>query len=464
MAGAFFSKEIYIERRRKLSEQVGTGLVLLLGNEESSMNYKDNWYRFRQDSSFLYYAGLDLAGLALVIDIDKNEEYLVGEDASIDDIIWTGPLPSIQELAHSVGINRSINYKNLQTIIGKAQESQQTIHLLPPYRPENSIKLANWLSVGLGGVEKYVSVKLIRSIVAQREIKEAIEIAEMDKANSISAEMHLEVIRNARPGMREYELVAYTEAVSNKYWGRLAYSTILTVNGQTLHNHYYGNTIQEGQMVLVDAGAEAESHYAGDLTRTFPVAKTFTTQQKEIYNIVLRSLDHATSLLKPGIQYREIHAQASLELLKGLRDIGIVKGSPEDALAADVHTLFFQCGLGHMIGLDVHDMEDLGEQYVGYGDELVKSKSFGWKSLRLAKTLQPGFTLTVEPGLYFIPELIDRRKAEKQFVDFVNYDLLESFKKFGGVRIEDNYVITENAARKLGNHLPRTAEEMESLR
>lgn len=464
MTGAFFSKDIYIERRKGLVKQLQKGIVLLLGNEESSMNYKDNWYRFRQDSSFLYYGGLDIAGLCMLIDIDNDKEYLIGEDASIDDIIWTGPLPTIEELADSVGIGNSVNYKRFQQILQSAITKKQTIQILPPYRPENRIKLANWFSVDLHAVDQFVSVDLIKTIVSQREIKQEIELDEMEKAVTVSAGMHESVIRGAKPGMKEYELVAHTESVANAHWGRLAYSTILTINGQTLHNHYYGNTIKEGDMVLVDAGAEIDSHYAGDLTRTFPVAKKFSQQQKEVYDIVLRSLDRATSLLAPGIQYREVHAQASLELLIGLKEIGIVKGDPQEALANDVHTLFFQCGLGHMIGLDVHDMEDLGEQYVGYGDDLIKSKSFGWKSLRLAKSLKPGFTITVEPGIYMIPELIDRRKAEKQFLDFVNYDRLENYKNFGGIRIEDNYVVTTEGARKLGRHLERTAGEMESMR
>lgn len=464
MTKPFFAKEVYAQRRDLLQSKMSNGLILLLGNEESSMNYKDNCYHFRQDSSFLYYAGLDLAGLTMVIDVDNDVEYLIGVDVSIEDIIWTGPLPSIAELADSVGIKKSGNYPMLQKILESALTKKQTFHILPPYRPENKLKLSSWLSVSIAEIEKLVSIDLIKAVVSQREIKQDIEIDELNKAVSISAEMHMAVIRNAKAGMKEYELVAYTESVANSYWGRLAYSTILTINGQTLHNHYYGNTIKEGDMVLVDAGAETNAHYAGDLTRTFPVAKKFTQQQREVYDIVLDSLDHATNLLKPGISFKEIHAQASLRLLIGLKGIGIVKGDPNEALANDVHTLFFQCGLGHMMGLDVHDMEDLGEQFVGYGEEFQKSKSFGWKSLRLAKSLRPGFVLTVEPGIYMIPELIDRRKSEKMFLDFVNYPLLEKYKNFGGIRIEDNFEITATGANKLGTHLPRTASELESLR
>jgi Xaa-Pro aminopeptidase len=261
MTGAFFPKDIYIERRKQLSKTVGAGLVLLMGNEESSMNYKDNWYRFRQDSSFLYYAGLDVPGLCLLLDLDNSKEYLVGENASIDDIIWTGPLPTLEEMAGSVGLHHSIDYKGFQSILQTALSKKQKIHILPPYRPENRIKLAGWLSVDLSAVDQWVSIDLIKSIVSQREIKQETELDEMEKAVTVSADMHEAVIRNAKVGMKEYELVAFTESIANAHWGRLAYSTILTINGQTLHNHYYGNTIQEGHMVLVDAGAEIDSHY-----------------------------------------------------------------------------------------------------------------------------------------------------------------------------------------------------------
>jgi Xaa-Pro aminopeptidase len=276
--------------------------------------------------------------------------------------------------------------------------------------------------------------------------------------------MHLAAIQNARPGMKEYELAAQVEAIALANDGRLSYSTILTINGQTLHNHYHGNTIQDGRMVLVDAGAETSMHYAGDLTRTFPVGKQFTTRQREIYTVVLHALDHAVSLLRPGIQYKEVHTQACIKLAEGLTAIGLMKGNAEAAVAAGAHTMFFQCGLGHMIGLDVHDMEDLGEPLVGYDDNLKKSTEFGWKSLRLGKALKAGFTLTVEPGIYIIPELIDRWKAEQKHTSFINYELLNDYRNFGGIRIEDNFVITDNGSKKLGKSLPKNLEEIEALR
>jgi Xaa-Pro aminopeptidase len=311
---------------------------------------------------------------------------------------------------------------------------------------------------------QFISETLIRAVIAQREIKEDREILEMDKAVSISVDMHLAAIQNARPGMKEYELAAQVEAIALANNGRLSYPTILTINGQTLHNHYHGNTIQDGQMVLVDAGAETIMHYAGDLTRTFPAGNQFTTRQRELYTVVLHALDHAVSLLRPGIQYKEVHTQACIKLAEGLTAVGLMKGDATAAVAAGAHTMFFQCGLGHMIGLDVHDMEDLGEPLVGYDDQLKKSTEFGWKSLRLGKALKAGFALTVEPGIYIIPELIDRWKAEQKHTSFINYELLNDYRNFGGIRIEDNFVITDKGSKKLGKSLPKSLDEIEAMR
>lgn len=444
--------------------QLNKGLVLLMGNEESSMNYKDNCYPFRQDSTFLYYIGIDIPGLAAVLDLDEGKTIVFGQELSMDDIIWTGPLPTLRELAQQVGIADSGSPEQLVTILQQAQKEKRPIRILPPYRPENSIKVSSLLNVPITQLDQYISKELIFSVIQQREIKESIEMEEMDKAVDISNDMQLAVMRNTRPGLYEYELAAQAEAIALHHWGRLSYPIILTINGQTLHNHYHGNRIREGQMLLCDAGAETSRHYAGDLTRTVPVGKKFTPRQKEIYETVLQSMDHAIGLLRPGITFKEVHTQACIQLMKGLQQIGLIKGDAAEAVANDVHTLFFQCGLGHMIGLDVHDMEDLGEQYVGYSEDLKKGTTFGWKSLRLGKALKAGFTLTIEPGIYIIPELIDRWKAENKHASFVNYTLLEEYRQFGGIRIEDNYLITENGSRKLGKDLPKTLQEIEALR
>lgn len=459
-----FDTPVYNSRRQTLLQNMGSGLIVLMGNEESSMNYKDNWYPFRQDSTFLYYFGLDVAGLAAVIDTESGEVVIFGNELSIDDIVWTGPLPSVKEMAAAVGVSHTAPYNDIATWIRKALFAGRTVHILPPYRPENRIKLAEWLQVPVQDVDRQVSLKLIKAVIRQRVIKEAIEVAEIEKAVSISADMHLAGIQYARPGMKEYEVAAKVQEVAFAAGGRLSYPIICTVNGETLHNHYYGNTIREGQMLLLDAGAENELHYAGDLTRTFPIGKKFTTEQKEVYNTVLAALDHAISLLKPGIRFRDVHAGACEKLVEGLTAIGIMKGNAAEAVAAGAHTLFFQCGLGHMMGMDVHDMEDLGEQYVGYSDDLQKSKEFGWKSLRLGRAVEPGYVLTIEPGVYIIPSLIDQWMAEKKHSHFINYTALEAFRNFSGIRVEDNFLVTADGSRKLGKHLPKTAEEIEALR
>lgn len=459
-----FDTAVYKSRRQTLLQNMGTGLIVLMGNEESSMNYKDNWYPFRQDSTFLYYFGLDVAGLAAVLDTESGETVIFGNELSIDDIVWTGPLPSVKEMAATVGVSTTAPYADIATWIRKALFSGRTVHILPPYRPENRIKLAEWMQIPVQDVDSRVSLKLVKAVIRQRVIKEAVEVAEIEKAVSISADMHLAGIQYARPGMKEYEVAAKVQEIAYAAGGRLSYPIICTVNGETLHNHYYGNTIREGQMLLLDAGAENDLHYAGDLTRTFPVGKRFTTQQKEIYNTVLNALDHAISLLKPGIRFRDVHAGACEKLVEGLTAIGIMKGNAAEAVAAGAHTLFFQCGLGHMMGMDVHDMEDLGEQYVGYSDDLQKSKEFGWKSLRLGRAVEPGYVLTIEPGVYIIPSLIDQWVAEKKHNNFINYTLLESYRNFSGIRVEDNFLVTANGNRKLGKFLPKSAEEIEALR
>jgi Xaa-Pro aminopeptidase len=459
-----FDKSVYSHRRKQLTSNVGKGLILLLGNEDSSMNYADNTYPFRQDSTFLYYAGIDIAGLALVLDTESGEEILFGREAGIDDIIWTGPLPSLQDLADTVAIGKSRPYAQLAEVLRKAKDAGRRIHILPPYRPENKIKLADWLQQPIAGLQEYSSLELIKAVIVQRECKDADEIAEMERAVSVSVDMHLAAMKYTRPGMKEYEIAARVEEAALAAGGRLSYPTILTINGQVLHNHFHGNQVAEGHMVLCDAGAETAMHYAGDLTRTFPVGKQFTARQREMYQVVLDALDHAAGLLKPGIQYKEVHTQASIRLVEGLKALKLVKGDPAEAVAAGVHTLFFQCGLGHMIGLDVHDMEDLGEQYVGYSDTLKKSTEFGWKSLRLGRELKPGFVLTVEPGIYIIPELIDRWVAENKLSNFVDYNTLATYRDFGGIRIEDNFVITETGSRRLGKELPKTIAEVEALR
>ena len=459
-----FDKSVYQSRRKKLREQVGKGLILLLGNEESSMNYKDNLYHFRQDSSFLYFFGLDRPGLVGMIDIDNDKEYIYGKDLTLDEIVWTGPQPSLAEQAAPVGITDTRPAASVASELVAARSTGRTVHFLPPYRPENILKISAWLGMPPIACKEHASIPLVRAVVAQRSIKSPEEIVQIEGAVDITAAMHLAAIKGARDGMTEAQLAGVLHGIAISSGGNLAFPTILTVNGQVLHNHYSNTVMREGQIAICDSGAENGMHYAGDMTRTFPVGKRFSPLQKEMYNIVLSAQEAAVAALKPGVLFRDVHFLACRKLVEGLKAAGVMKGDPDDAVVAGAHTVIFQCGLGHMMGLDVHDMEDLGEEYVGYTETLKKSKEFGWKSLRLARALEPGFVVTIEPGLYFIPELMDRWSAEGKYTDFINYDKLKTFRHFGGIRIEEDLVITDSGSRLLGKPLAKTAEEIESLR
>ncbi len=458
-----FHKNTYIERRKRLREQVKSGIILLLGNEESSMNYADNTFHFRQDSSFLYFFGLDYAGLAGVIDIDENKEIVIGDELTIDDIVWMGTQPTLAEKSRMVGVGQTAPTAQLGTILKEASAKGRRIHFLPPYRPENKLKLFDLLGIHPAECAGGASVELIKAVVAQRAIKSEEEVRELDKAVSISTDMHVAAMKIARPGMMEAEIAAEVTRIAEAADGHVAFPVILTVNGQTLHNHYHGNILKSGDLVLCDTGAETTMRYAGDLSSTFPVDARFTERQKEIYNISLGVHENAVAALKPGVRFKDVHLTACKTIAQGMKDIGLMKGNVDDAVAEGAHAMFFPCGTGHMMGLDVHDMEDLGEVYVGY-DGKPKSTQFGLKSLRLARELQPGFVVTIEPGIYFIPELIDRWKAEKKFTDFINYDKLESYRDFSGLRNEEDFLITETGYRLLGKPKPKTVDDVEAIR
>ena len=459
-----FEKSVYVNRRSVLKRNVGSGLVVLMGNEESSMNYEHNWYPYRQDSNFLYYFGLNTTGLAAVIDIESGEEIIFGNELTIDDIVWTGALPSIREMALEVSVTVTRPYNAIEQAIRSALASGRKVHILPPYRPENKIKLSEWFRVPVRGLDELVSVTLIKAIVSQRSYKEAREVAEMHQATLTSGKMHLAAMRYAKPGMKEYEVMAKVKEVAHANNSSISFNPIVTIHGETLHNLYSANTIRDGQMILCDAGASNDMNYAGDLTCTFPVGEKFTSKQKDVYEIVLNSHNAAIAMLKPGVLYKDVYSTACQKIVEGMKSLGLMKGNAQDAVAAGAHALFFQCGLGHMIGLDVHDMEDLGEQYVGYSDTLKKSTQFGMKSLRLGRALEPGFALTVEPGIYMIPQLMDQWKAENKFAEFINYNALDGYRDFSGIRVEEDFLITEDGYQQIGERLPITVDEVEAVR
>jgi Xaa-Pro aminopeptidase len=456
-----FAKETYIARRAKLKQAIGSGLLLFIGNDECGSNYADNTYHFRQDSTFLYFFGLPYAGLSAIIDIDNDKEIIFGDELTIDAIVWMGTQPSIKEKSERVGIKETRPFNEIETYLKNAQQKGQTIHYLPTYRAEHQLKLQSWLGL-YPGIEQ-PSVLFIKSIVNQRIYKSDEEIEEIEKACIATADMHLTAMRIVRPGITEAEVAAAVAEVAfaNNY--ELSFPTIATINGQTLHNHYHGNMIKSGDMLLLDAGAETEMGYAGDMSSTIPADKTFTTRQKEIYDIQVACHEASVAALRPGISFEEVYDLSAKVIVEGLKSLGFMKGDAEEAVKAGAHALFYPHGLGHMMGLDVHDMENLGEQYVGY-DGRPKSTQFGRKSLRLARMLEPGFVHTIEPGIYFIPELIDLWRGENKFSEFINYEKVAMYKDFGGIRNEEDYLITETGARLLGKKIPIHTEEVEAIR
>lgn len=457
-----FPKETYIERRNHLKHIMGSGVLLFLGNEESSSNFKDNWYPFRQDSTFLYFFGLDMPGLAAVIDIDQDDEIIFGDNLTIEETIWQGSHPPLLELATTVGVGKTKAKSEIEGYLASVEDKQ--IHFLPPYRPENSQKLAGWFHKSIPEISTLISVDFIKAVVSLRSIKSDEEIEEITKAVNISVQMHKKLMKEARPGMKEYELLGLVTGEALSLGGSVSFPPIITIDGQILHNHSYSNTLEKRKMLLGDFGAESAMHYAGDITRTSPVDSRFSDRQREIYQIVLTAYQTAVAALKPGIRFKDVHLLACRKLAEGLKDLGLMKGNLDEAVNQGAHTLFFQCGLGHMMGLDVHDMEDLGEEYVGYTDDLKKSTQFGLKSLRLGKELERGFVITIEPGIYFIPKLIDQWQANNLHSDYIDYDKLAHYRNFGGIRVEDAYVITETGSKLLGDPLEIEISEVELVR
>jgi Xaa-Pro aminopeptidase len=455
-----FSKETYIQRRNTLKRKIGKGVLLFLGNDEASENYADNCYPFRQDSTFLYFFGLPYAGLAAVIDIDNDKEIIFGNELTMDDIVWMGVQPTLREKCESAGIPQVMLSGELGVYLQSAAQKQQTVHYLPPYRAEHRIKL--WALHGVKPGEEKPSIDFVKAVVDLRNYKTDEEIAEIEKACDVTAEMHLAAIRTVRPGRCEYEVAAEIEAVAQRHHCRLAFPTIATVNGQTLHNHYHGNTIRRGDLFLIDAGAETQTGYAGDMSSTVPADVAFTPRQREIYDIQVACHEASVAALRPGIRFEEVYDISARVITEGLTALGLMRGDAEEAVREGAHALFYPHGLGHMMGLDVHDMENLGEIYVGH-DGKPKSQQFGRRSLRLARMLEPGFVHTIEPGIYFIPELIDLWRSEKKFASFINYDRVETYKGFGGIRNEEDYLITPTGARLLGKKISKKADDIERL-
>ena len=455
-----FQAETYVRRRealrRSLEERgIRSGTILFPGNRDSPMNYADNAYPFRQDSSFLYFAGIPEPGLDLTLDLESGKSLLYGEECTLEDEIWTGHRPSLGELAEAAGLDGTRPGSSLGV------EAGRPLLFLPPYRAEQREELAELLGVHAGAVESKVSLDLIRAVIALREIKETAEIERMDAAADLSAEMHRAVIIRARPGLRESDLAARATEIALAGGAGPSFPVIATVRGAVLHNHDHSGVLADGHLFLMDAGAQTVDGYAGDLTTTFPVNGRFDTRQREVYEIVLAAHRAAAAVLAPGLPFREAHFAAARAVFDGLKSLGLARGAAEEAVAAGAHALVFPHGTGHQIGLDVHDMESLGELHVGY-DGAPRSGQFGLRSLRLAKPLKSGMAVTVEPGVYFIRPLIEKWKAEGLHREFLVYDRIERFLPVGGVRNEEDWIVTGQGARKLGGPFDKGAEALEA--
>lgn len=465
-----FSKEVYARRRQTLVAKMADsaaegkrGIALFIGNTEAPAQYKDNCYKFRQDSTWLYFFGIDQPLYAAIIDLDNGNETIFANDVEIGDIIWMGPQPSVASVAASVGVEKSAPYTDLNAAVAKVLAEGRPVHFVKPSRYYNTMKIASLLGCGTDEVAGRFSLALTKAIISMRLVKEDCEIEAIDDACNLGYEMHTVARNSIVPGIIEQEIVGKMDGVTlSKGWG-VSFPTILTQHGETLHNHLHDKIIEPGKLMVIDAGAESNVHYASDFTRTYPTSGKFTAKQREIYQIVCDCNEFAFSMTRPGISYREVHLKTMHLMLEELRALDIVRGDVQDMVEAGIAGLFMPHGLGHNMGLDVHDMEDYGENYVGYDDDQSRSPQLGLGSLRMARKLVPGNVITDEPGIYFIPALIEKWKSEKTDQGFVNYSKLESYYDFGGIRLEDDVLVTADGARRLGKErLPISPDDVEA--
>jgi Xaa-Pro aminopeptidase len=453
-------REIFRQRRNHMRAQVKDGLILWMGHALQPRNYANNAYPFRQNSHFLYYTGLTEPDMALLSFPEPDHDILFTKPFDIDDIVWTGPRPSHQELAQAAGIDAVEDMEKLEEYLVKALSQGLHIHYLPPYQYSSMFHMAQWLHCDFTEVQRNSSQALMEQVAGQRSIKSAEEIAEIEEALVITEQMHRAAMVAARPGMREREIAGMIQGIALDADRQQAFDPIVTIHGEVLHNHSYDGVLADGQLLLNDSGAESLMYYASDITRTFPVSGRFTRVQAEIYQVVLNTQLHAVHAIKPGVTYRDVHLHACRIMTEGLKDLGLMTGNSTDAVEAGAHALFLPHGIGHMLGLDVHDMEDLGD-IVGYKKE-KRSSQFGLNYLRLSLPLEPGFTLTVEPGIYFIPALFERWQGEGKHKEFINYERVRNYLGFGGIRIEDDVLVTREGCRLLGPAIPKTIPEIEA--
>ena len=459
-----FSKSTYVERRNELKKLVGSGLIVLFGNNDSPANYPSNTYKFRQDSSFLYYFGLHRNGLVGVIDVDNDREYLVGDEIDIEDIVWYGSVTSVAEMAEMTGVARTAAMRELPAIVESAKAQGEEVHFLPPYRFDNQIQIMDLLGIHPSQQKAAASLKLIAAVVKMRTTKTEEEIAELERAAEIGYEMHTTAMRLCRPGITEQYIGGMVDGIANAYGCMVSFQTIATQHGEVMHGNPSPAKLEAGRLMLVDAGAETNENYCSDNTRTTPVSGVFTQKQKDIYNIVVECHDHVLEVAKPGVKWWDVHFAVCRIITERLQQLGLMKGDVEESLKAGAHAMFLPHGLGHSMGMDVHDMEGLGQVYVGFDKEVRPSTQFGTNALRFGRRLQKGFVVTDEPGIYFIPALIDNWKKNGTNAQFLNFDKIDEYRDFGGIRIEDDVLITDEGCRFIGSkRIPYHVEDVEEF-
>ena len=459
-----FNKETYIRRRRTLRELMGSGLVVLFGNNESPCNYPNNaYYPFRQDSTFLYYFGQKRDGLVGIIDVDNDKELLIGDDIDIEDIVWYGSVDSVNDMAKQVGVKNCCAMSELSVILAKAQRQGQAIHFLPPYRHDTMIQIHDLLGIHPREQKAAASLPLIKAVVKMRSTKEPLEIEELERASEIGYQMHTTAMKTARAGLTEKYVGGIIDGTANAWGAKVSFATIFTQHGEIMHGIPTMDPLEDGRLALCDCGGETLEHYCSDHTRTFPVSGRFTQRQREIYSIVEACHDYVLDVAKPGVKYMDVHFAVCRLMTERLKELGLMKGDVDEAVAAGAHAMFLPHGLGHMMGMDVHDMEGLGQIYVGFDEETRPNlEQFGTNALRMGRRLEEGFVVTDEPGIYFIPDLIDDWRSKGHCAEWLNFDKIETYKDFGGIRIEDDVLITADGCRFLGDkRIPYHVEEVE---
>ena len=459
-----FSKDTYIRRRQELKKLVGKGVIILFGNNESPANYPANSYApMRQDSSFLYYFGQHRDGLVGVIDIDNDEEWLFGDDIDVEDIVWMGYTPSVADLAAEVGISKTAPMKDLAEMIN-SQWSLLNKHFLPPYRFDTKIQIMDLLGIHPNEQKEKASLALIQAVVKMRSTKEAQEIEAIERACDVGYAMHTTAQLLIRPGVTERFIGGQVDGIARSLAQGVSFATIFSQHGEIMHGNPSDAKLEAGRLALCDAGCELDD-YCSDNTRTMPVNGKFSQRQLAIYSIVEACHDYVLEVAKPGVKYMDVHFAVCRLMTERLIELGLMKGDTDAAVAAGAHAMFLPHGLGHMMGMDVHDMEGLGQIYVGFDEETRPNlEQFGTNCLRMGRKLEEGFVLTDEPGIYFIPALIDDWKTSGHCKEFINFDKLETYKDFGGIRIEDDILITKDGCRFLGTkRIPYHPQELEAF-